>query len=184
MPAKLNPRPLAFRQISSTDTSWWKHVFPTISFAFLGLAALISALIGFAIVRGVMEPDGWQLLPVPVFAMIFGSLYFRHVVYDLVDAVFDGGDSLVFRKDGEEVGVPLSDVAAVVSPVPGKPMRVELILRSDTPLGRKVAFLPKRPFTLNPLASNPIIDDLIERIDRSPLNDLRKKQNSTHTLRT
>lgn len=114
-----------------------------------------------------MKPNGWELLPVPVFALIFGHFYFRYVLYDLADAVFDAGDSLVIRKDDKEVCIPLADIVRVVSRVSDKPLRVELTFCVDTPLGSTVAFLPKQPFTLNPFASNPIIENLIERIDRT-----------------
>jgi hypothetical protein len=163
---QISRHPDVLRQVSANETSFLKRVFPVLWFGFSGFTLSITAVIGLAMVGGVIEPDGWQLLPVPIFALIFGHFYFRYVVYDLADAVFDGGDSLVFRKENKEVRIPLDDIICVVFPVFGKPMRAELILRFDTLLGRKVAFLPKRPNTFNPFASNPIMADLIERIDR------------------
>jgi hypothetical protein len=157
----------ALRQISSVETFWLKRVFPVIWFGFCGFIFLINVVIGFAMAKGIIGPDGWPVLAVPIFALIFGYFYFHYAVSDLADAVFDGGDSLVFHREDKEVRIPLDEIMSVVFPVFGKPLRVELILRSDTLLGRKVAFLPKRPIKFNPFASNPIVDDLIERMNKT-----------------
>jgi hypothetical protein len=156
----------ALRKISSKQTWWLKRVFPVVWFGFCGFLTCISALMAVDMVAGDMKPDGWLILPIPAFMLVFGHFYSRRMLYDLADEVVDTGDSLVVRRDGLEVRIPLADIVKVETGTLDESLRVVLTLRTDTRLGRKIAFMPARPFTLDPGAPSPIVAELRERIEQ------------------
>ena len=149
------------RRISSQQTFFLKRVFPAIWFGALG-AICVGMLAEFA--SGRFQAPAFILLP-PIAMIVFGYLIFRNLVFDLADLVIDAGDSLLVTRGKETVRVALTEIVNVdASPFSGPP-RIVLTLR--TPAGRKIAFAPKRPFTLNPFASIPIADELVERVERA-----------------
>jgi hypothetical protein len=89
-------------------------------------------------------------------------------LFDLVDEVWDDGDALVVRNAGTEQRVPLRNIINIGYSLLTNPERVTLTLRDAGPLGREVTFMPmRRPFSFRWLSRNPIIDELIERVDRA-----------------
>lgn len=151
------------KQISSRQTFWVKRVFPVVWF---GILSLVST--GFLFAAG----QDKSLVPalalvVPVLMAVFGYFLFRHLIFDLADEVDDEGDALVVRNNGETVRVALADIINVDSTPFINPPRIVLTLRNETQFGRKIAFSPKRPFTFNPFATNPVADDLIDRVDKA-----------------
>lgn len=152
------------RRISSIYSYWLKRAFPLLWLGF------IIIFMGTAFFLSVRHDQPYALiifLPVPLFMAIVGYCLMRKLVFDLAEEVLDAGDSLEVRNRGRVVHVPLADIVNVDSLPSRNPPRVVLTLQIDTPLGRKIAFSPKRPLTLNPFATIPVIDDLIERVDQA-----------------
>lgn len=152
------------RQISSNQTFWLKRVFPVLWF---GLITVFMGIVIIASANSKAAAPPVFVLAVPVLMMGVGYVLFRHLLFDLADKVFDTGDALEVHKAGQVVRVPLADLINVDSAPFVNPPRIVLTLRTETALGRKIAFSPKRPFSLNPFASNPIADELIDRIDQA-----------------
>jgi hypothetical protein len=142
--------------ISSSGTFFYKRVFPMIWFGFL-LLFLIVPLLAFA--RAGHSPPALLLFP-PVVMMIFGYFLMRKLVFDLVDQVWDDGDSLIVRNRGEEQRVALADIKNVSYT---QSARVVLSLRRTTAFGDQIAFCA--PVRFIPFSSSPVITDLIDRID-------------------
>jgi hypothetical protein len=151
------------RQISSKQTFWVKRVSPTFMFAILALVTT-NGLIEAA------QEKSWEILPfvaIPTIIMVFGYFLFRHLVFDLADEVVDAGDALVVKRNGITVTIPLADIVNIDASSFSNPPRIVLALRTETPLGRKIAFMPQYRFSLNPFAINPLKDELIVRIDQA-----------------
>jgi hypothetical protein len=107
-----------------------------------------------------------SLLPfliMPAIMMGFGYFVMQRLVFDLVDEVWDDGDTLVVKNRGQEQRIALTDVKNVSYSPWVNPPRVTLLLRRPTIFGHQVVFCA--PLRFVPFASNSTIDDLIDRID-------------------
>jgi hypothetical protein len=70
----------------------------------------------------------------------FGYFLMQKLVFDLIDEVWDDGDALVVKNDGQDQRVALSDIKNVnYSPLINPP-RVTLSLRRPTVFGEQIAF--------------------------------------------
>jgi hypothetical protein len=154
-PTSANPK-----KISSNATVFYKRVFPVLWFGFLAIFLLMSV---FAIRAG--GEAHFPFLIVPVAMAGFGYLILRRFVFDLLDEVWDAGDHLVLKKGGLEDRVPLTNIMNVSSTVAINPPRVTLTLRQPCRFGREVTFSP--PSTWVPMRQSPLVDELIERVDRA-----------------
>ena len=144
--------------ISSRWTFFYKRAFPVFWFGFLALFVVI------ALVGGAANKD-LVFLAVPCVLALFGFFVFRRLIWDLADEVIDAGDALIVRNRGEEDTVPLSNIMNVSASTLTNPSRITLRLARAGRFGREIVFSPKRPFTLNPFARNPVAEDLIVRVD-------------------
>jgi hypothetical protein len=99
----------------------------------------------------------------PVLMAGFGYFVMKHVVFDLVDEVWDLGSELVMKNNGQEAHVALADIVNVSYSVVTNPQRVTLTLRQPTAFGTEVTFAA--PTMWIPFAKSPIIEELIKRID-------------------
>jgi hypothetical protein len=151
------------RRISSNSTFLYKRVFPVLWFGFLALFLGISL---FA-VPGSSQPAAFPFLIVPIVMMGFGYFLMKKLIFDLVDEVWDDGNALVVKNDGQEQRIPLADIKNLNYTILVSPPRVTLSLRRPV-FGDKVTFSPPVPFI--PFATSPIIDELIERIDAAREN--------------
>ena len=147
------------KRISSSWTFFYKRVFPIIWFGFC-LVFLILPLLGIPI-SGRSPPGPFFL--VPAMMIVVGFVIMRKLIFDLVDQVWDDGDSLLVRNRGEEERVALADIKNVNYTPFVSPPRVVLSLRRMTALGDQIAFCA--PVRLVPFASSPVIADLINRVD-------------------
>ncbi len=146
------------RRISSPFTFVTKRVFPIIWFAALALIVATSVVTSW--------PDIPPLLSllVPAVMAVLGYRIMRSTTLDVADEVFDEGDTLLVRNGGREARIPLADIKNVGYAQFQNPMRVTLSLRNPTIFGSQIAFFPPtRMFA--PFSSNPVIDELIDRID-------------------
>ena len=95
------------------------------------------------------------------------SIFFRNLLFDLVDEAWDAGDHLLFKNKGIEERVRLVDVMNVSYSVLTSPPRVTILLRIPSRLGREITFSP--PALWIPFKKSPIIDELIQRVDNARL---------------
>lgn len=108
------------------------------------------------------------MLLVPVIMSVLGYLLFRRLLFDLVDEVWDDGDALIVKNAGVEKRVPLKDIINVGYTVLTNPERVTLTLRDAGALGKEITFMPlSRALSFRWLSRNPIIGELIERVDQA-----------------
>lgn len=152
------------KKISSRSTGFYKKGFPALWFGFLALFLLM------AVTQGVIAKGGSVFLLVPCTMGVFGYFIMRRFVWDLVDEVYDCGDSLLIRNRGQEHRVPLTDIMNVNASIAVNPPRITLRLKNVSAagsLGAEVSFSPQRAFALNPFAKNQVAEDLIVRIDRA-----------------
>jgi hypothetical protein len=147
-------------RISSNWTTFHKRAFPAFWFGFLAL------FVGIAFVSGSVNKDP-TFLVVPLFMACFGYFIMRKFVWDLVDEVWDCGDSLLIRNRGEETVVRLSNIMNVNASTYMNPPRITLRLIEPGPFGSEIAFSPVTGFVLNPFARNKVADDLILRVDQA-----------------
>jgi hypothetical protein len=146
------------QRISSRTTFFSKRVFPLIWFGFLAFI-VIAPFLGKKPKGG--PPAGFFI--VPIFMAAFGYFLMKKLVFDLADAVFDDGDSLVVRFGSTEERIPLSQIINVSYSYMANPPRVTLTLRTPGSFGKEVSFSPPQRFL--PFAKSPIVADLIDRVD-------------------
>ncbi|WP_444907563.1 hypothetical protein ACJJIR_05345 [Microbulbifer sp. SSSA008] len=142
----------------SGSTFYFKKLFPSIWFGFLSFFLVTSLAAGAA-------QESIMFLVVPVIMAVFGFFFFKKLLWDLADEVYDEGDSLLFRKGGQEQRVLLKDIINISYAQMSSPERVVLQIRSDGAIGKELAFNP--PMRFNPFSRNPVITELIERVDRA-----------------
>jgi len=149
------------RRISSKWTFFYKRVFPVIFFGFL----LVFVGIGLFANSQSNSASNIPFLIMPIVMMVVVYFISKKLIFDLVDEVWDDGDTLVVRNAGQEQRIALADIKNVnYSPLISPP-RVTLSLRRPTVFGEQVTFCA--PVRLVPFATSPVIDDLIERVDRA-----------------
>jgi hypothetical protein len=147
------------KRISSSWTFFYKRVFPIFWFGFCAVL-LTLPLLGLPISG--RAPPG-PIILAPAVMIVFGFVIMRKLIFDLMDEVWDDGDSLLVKNRGEEQRVALADIKNVNYTPMISPPRVVLSLRRNTAFGDQVAFCA--PVRFVPFASSPIITDLINRID-------------------
>jgi hypothetical protein len=149
------------RRISSKMTFFYKRIFPVFWFGFLILLITIPLFFG-------GMPDGptpFPFLIVPLIMFGFGYFVMKKLVFDLVDEVWDDGETLLIKNRGEEERVAFRDIKKVSYSTVINPPRVTLSVRQPTIFGDQIAFVA--PVRFVPFTTSPIINDLIERVDRA-----------------
>jgi hypothetical protein len=147
------------KRISSKATFIHKRVFPALWFGFLLIFLVVPILTG----ARANSPPSLPFFIVPILMMVFGYFMMKKLVFDLVDEVWDDGDSLVVKNRGEEQRIALDDIKNVNYSPFMNPPRVVLSLRQPNVLGDQIAFCAPQRFI--PFGRSPIIDELIDRID-------------------
>jgi hypothetical protein len=89
------------------------------------------------------------------------------MLWDLVDEVYDCGDTLLVRNRGQEAMIPLSNIMNVNVSTFMNPPRVTLKLATPSILGPEITFSPAQRFSFNPFARNESMEQLIVRVDRA-----------------
>jgi hypothetical protein len=157
------------RRISSQWTFFYKRVFPVF---WCGMIVLIMAVPLFAAAHSGTYLQLIPFLAVPIFMLLFGLFFMKHFVFDLVDEVWEDGDTLLVRNKGQEERINLADIKNVSCSPFNSPPRITLSLRRPTVFGDQVAFCG--PVRLIPFAANPVIDELIDRVDRARESSRRR----------
>jgi hypothetical protein len=148
------------KRISSKSLFISKRIFPVVWFGFLGFFVFEAIRKG----AGTKEP---LFLLVPCVMAVFGFLLMKKMVWDLVDEVYDDGDSLLVKSGSIEDRIALSNVMNVSASMFMNPPRISLRLVTPGKFGSEVSFSPVRAFSLNPFAKNEIAEDLIARVDQA-----------------
>lgn len=148
------------KKISSGSLFFSKKVFPIIWFGMLALFLV------FAVQERLYKSDPLALL-MPLVMGVFGYVIMMKFVWDLVDEVYDCGDTLLVRGHGLEERVSLSDIINVNAAMSMRPPRITLRVVKAGKFGTEIAFSPISPLTLNPFAKNAIAEDLIVRVDEA-----------------
>ena len=152
---------LTGKRISSRNTFFQKRVLPPLLFGVLALGVVVPLVL----TRGSPNAPPWPLFVVPaaVMVIIYGVL--KKLVFDLADEVVDEGDALRVRFGDEEERIPLAQIINLSYSGITNPPRITLTLRTAGRFGREVSFSPQQGF-LSPLfRPNPLVNDLIERVD-------------------
>ncbi|HEV2229825.1 MAG TPA: hypothetical protein VGR86_12805 [Steroidobacteraceae bacterium] len=116
--------------------------------------------------RGSPNAPPWPVLVMPVVvAGVIIYVVLRRLVFDLADEVVDEGDALRVRFGEDEERIPLAEIVNLSYSGITNPPRITLTLRTAGRFGREVSFSPQQSF-LSPLfRPNPLVNDLIERVD-------------------
>lgn len=150
------------RRISSRYTFFYKRVFPAL---WCGGLIVIGAIAAYAAMTKPSGKSFWPFFIVLPIMLVLGYRFMNKFVFDLVDEVWDDGNSLLVKNGGQSEHVALADITNVNYMTTMNPPRVVLSLRRKTLLGEQIAFCA--PVYLVPFSSSPAINDLIERIDRA-----------------
>src|SRR5579863_3442526 len=116
------------KRISSKRTLFYKQVFPVLWFGFLAIFVLAALL-----PNRRTQVEVIPMLIVPVVMALIGFMLFRRMLFDLVDEVWDDGDTLVVRNAGVEQRVSLSNIINIGYSLLTNPERVTLTLRDAGP---------------------------------------------------
>ncbi len=146
------------RRISSRMTFFYKWIFPVIWFGFLILVVGIG-------VFGSQRSAPLPFLIVPLAMMGFGYFLMKRLIFDLVDEVWDDGQTLIVKNGDQTERVALADIKNVNYSPFLNPPRVTLSLRGQTTFGDQITFCA--PVRLIPLTTSPVISDLIDRVDQA-----------------
>jgi hypothetical protein len=152
-------------RISSRAARFQKTVFPLIWFGFLAIFLMVAVV---AVLTE--DPSGpWPMfLIMPIVMAAAGYVMMKKAIWPLMDEVYDADDHLVVIRNGEEARIPLSEIVNISAPA-GKTTYVTLRLRHAGRFGNEIAFMPESSFSFNPFGKNPIVEELITRVDRARL---------------
>jgi hypothetical protein len=149
------------KKISSRSTKFYKKAFPVFWFGFLAI------FIGTAVTTGAFRGGQWMFLVMPCFMALFGFFLMKKLVWNLMDEVYDCGDTLLVKNGDVEERISLTNVMNVSASTNMNPPRITLRLVRPGRFGSEVAFSPPSKLSLNPFSKNPVVEDLIVRVDKA-----------------
>ncbi len=148
------------KKLSSSSTFFLKRIFPALWFGFIAFFIWIGLL-----TESRDKVEHVMIFAGPAFMAVIGYYLMKHLVFDLMDEVYDEGATLLFKNNGKAVRVNLADIKNVSYSVVINPPRVTISLRHKTEFGDELTFSP--PGNLLPFRKNQEIVELIDRIDRA-----------------
>jgi hypothetical protein len=151
------------KRLSSKSIFIYKIIFPTVWFGFLAFFVLA---VFFGNLKSKQSDIISFAMPIIVSLIMaaFGYFFMKKLVFDLINEVYDEGDSLLFKNGQKEVRVSLRDIKNVSYSTMVNPPRVTLSVRHKTAFGDELSFSP--PGSFIPFKKNRDIVELIDRIDR------------------
>lgn len=147
----------ALRRLSSSLTFFYKRVFP---FCWFGFVAVFAGII--ASVAGNGNAPIAAILVGPAVMAVVGVLIMKFLIWKNVDEVWDAGDSLLVRDEGDEDLVRLSDVRNITWSWTN-PETITLRLGVPSRLGDAVTFI--LPMRWSPFGRHPLVTELIDRVE-------------------
>lgn len=142
----------------SGSTFYYKRIFPVFWFGTLLFIFSTSIFSGNLI-------DSPMIIVAPLIMATFGYFLFKRLVWDLADEVYDNGNELIFHKGKKTQTVKLSEIININSTSMSAPERVTISVRKAGEIGNELVF--SLPIRLNTFTKNPLIRELIERVDRA-----------------
>ncbi len=103
-----------------------------------------------------------MFLVVPCVMGVIGYFHGKSVQRNLVDEVYDCGDSLRIRKGREEDTIPLSNIMNVNFNTP--PARITLTLAVPGKFGSEIAFVPPPKIYFGAVPEDEVATDLLARV--------------------
>lgn len=146
------------QRISSGSIAFGKVVFPVIWFGLLAIGFLL-ALFG----KNTHGNHSLVAIVTPLFMAAVGYFIMKKTMWGMADEVLDAGDSLIVRIGQEQEQIPLANIINVGYQPMTDGSRVTLILRNPSRFGNEISFYALRKFL--PYGQNPVITELIQRID-------------------
>lgn len=129
------------------------------------LGVFSCGVVGFAI----SEKQVAKAIPMfalPLVVAIPGYLVMKRFVFDLVDEVWDCGDSILVKNKGRDRHYALSEFMNVTYNGFTNPPRISLTLRqASNGSPSEVVFIP--PFRMFPYTTHPVAGNLMVRIDEA-----------------
>src|ERR1700722_9228182 len=119
----------------STNYEFSFKLFP---FMFYGMIGFVFLML---LISGAFKKDPILLLIFTVMPVV-GYFYWKLSIRDLMDEVFDCGDSLLVRKNGEEDRIPLANIMNVSFTRANKTSRIILTLVTPGKFGAEIMFAP------------------------------------------
>jgi hypothetical protein len=147
------------RKISSNQTFFYKRVFPLI---WLGGVSIFLITILIALPNSIVKIP---FTAIPTIMLILGALFFRSFIMNLIDEVYDEGDSLLLINRNIRVNVKLKDIKNIN--YQHNPPKMTLSIRHKTELGSEISFYPPKNKKILGFGKNELLDELIDRIDKS-----------------
>jgi len=145
------------KQISGS-TFLSKKLAPTMLLIFLGSFVILPFLPG-----GNNPFPFFILLPLAMIGLVF--ILFRKIIWDVADAVYDNGDELIFRKGRKEQSVKLNDIINISYSRFYSNRKIKVHVKSSGEIGNVLSFW--LPVSVVPLKDNPVLIELLQRVDRA-----------------
>lgn len=148
------------KKLSASSTFFFKRIFPALWFGFIAFFIWIGLL-----TESRDKVEHVMIFVGPAFMAVIGYYLMKHLVFDLMDEVYDEGATLLVKNNGKTVRINLADIKNVSYSVVINPPRVTISLRHKTEFGDELTFSP--PGSLFLFRKNKEIVELIDRIDRA-----------------
>lgn len=132
-------------------------------FLLLGWIGFLGFFVYEAVQEGAAQSDP-MFVVIPIGMAIVGAFFMWKLFWDLADSVDDCGSYLLVRRGSIEERVELASIMNISVSTFQNPPRITLRLVKPGALGKEISFSPRKPFSLNPFAQNPVAEDLMERI--------------------
>lgn len=146
----------------SSSPFFYKRVFPAIWVGFLAFFMLSGFIPG----SNLKGAENLMFIIWSAFVGAVGFFVMKKLVFDLLDEVYEEGETLIFKNRGKTVMVSFNDIKNVNYQSFGSPPKVTISIRHETELGNDLSFCPVRKMSLFK-RQNPEILALIDRIDEA-----------------
>ncbi|HTF33533.1 MAG TPA: hypothetical protein VK714_07505 [Myxococcota bacterium] len=143
------------RQLSSSMTSFYKFVFPTV---WIGAFAFVTLLMFMAPDSSKGNGDVHEMRWIFAFMTLLGGNFIYWGCMRL-KTVSMSGDALIISNYRRRVDVPLRDVEAISGSMFMSPELIWLRFRHPTPFGEKIVFMPKVRFHFG-FSRHPLVAEL------------------------
>lgn len=121
---------LVAMKISSKMTFYYKRILPVLWFGILGIIFVTGVIYTFY--PGIQNRPPVPIVIFPIIMAVFGYFLAKHLYFDLVDEVYDGGDHLLVKNRNQEETVALSEISNISYANLQNPPRVTLSVRRNT----------------------------------------------------
>ena len=148
------------KKISSRSTFFYKRILPAVWFGSFGI--LLIVFIFGNLSKGQFYVAFFIL---PIVMAILGYFLMRAFIFDLMDEVWDEGNSLLVRNKNKVERIDFKNIKNIGYTFLIYPNRVTLSLRIPSQFGSEVSFSPLISSWM-PFRKNKDIDELIDKVDK------------------